>query len=256
MKTPVHEAAGGGFGRVAETYERARPDYPTEAVDRLIQELEVSRACSILDVGAGTGKLTRMLIPTGVRVTAVEPVASMRRALAREVPQAVVLAGTAEAVPAADGTVDGVVCAQAFHWFDGERALAEFHRVLKSHGRLALLWNLWDGSVDWINELSVIIDPYRGSTPNERTRAWRQAFAATDLFGTLNQLRFPHHQVMDEDGLVERVASISFIAVLPDDERLRVLDQARQLARSHPDLAGRDHFEFPYVTELYWCAKA
>jgi SAM-dependent methyltransferase len=256
VSAPVHEAAARGFGRAAESYERSRPDYPTEALDRLVQELEIGQACSVLDLGAGTGKLTRMLVPTGARLTAVEPIDSMRAALARAVPGAEVVAGTAEAIPAEDGSFDAVVCAQAFHWFDGERALAEIHRVLRPHGRLALLWNLRDESVGWVRRMTEIIDQYLGDTPSERSGEWRRAFAATDLFGTLHQLRFPHRQELDLNGLVERVSSVSYIAVLPEELRGRVLDEIRDLARSDPELAGRDRFDLPYVTDLFWCARA
>jgi SAM-dependent methyltransferase len=256
VTTHVHRAATGGYSRAAEVYERSRPDYPSEAVDRLIQELEISEDCSVLDLGAGTGKLTRMLLSTGARITAVEPVSEMREALARAVPGGAVIAGTAEAIPAADGAFDAVVCAQAFHWFAGERALAEIHRVLRPRGRLALLWNLRDESVGWVRQLSNIIDGYRGETPDERTGLWRVAFSSTDLFGTLHQLRFQHRQTLDREGLVDRVASVSYIAILTEEDRARVLDEVRELARSHPDLAGRDRFELPYVTDLYWCARA
>jgi SAM-dependent methyltransferase len=256
VSVPVHQAAARGFGRAAESYERSRPDYPKEALDRLIQELEISRACSVMDLGAGTGKLTRMLVPTGAHLTAIEPIESMRAALARAVPGVEVVAGTAEAIPAEDGSFDAVVCAQAFHWFDGERALAEIHRVLRPHGRLALVWNLRDESVGWVRRMTEIIDRHLGDTPSGRSGAWRLAFSATDLFGTLHQLRFPHRQELDLDGLVERVSSISYIAVLPEEQRGLVLDDIRDLARSDPDLAGRERFELPYVTDLFWCARA
>jgi SAM-dependent methyltransferase len=256
VSVPVHDAAVRGFGRAAEAYERSRPDYPKEAVDRLVQELEINPDCSVLDLGAGTGKLTRMLVPTGAHLTALEPIDSMRATLAKAVPGAEVVAGTAEAIPADDGSFDAVVCAQAFHWFDGERALAEIHRVLRPHGRLALLWNLRDESVGWVRRMTEIIDRHLADTPSERTGQWRHAFSATALFGTLNQLRFTHRQELDLEGLVERVESISYIAVLSEEERSRVLDEMRELARTDPDLAGRNRFELPYVTDLFWCARA
>jgi SAM-dependent methyltransferase len=256
VSVPVHEAAVRGFGRAAEAYERSRPDYPKEAVDRLIQELEISPDCSVLDLGAGTGKLTRMLVPTGAHLTALEPIDAMRAALARSVPGVEVVTGTAEAIPADDGSFDAVVCAQAFHWFDGERALAEIHRVLRPHGRLAMLWNLRDESVGWVRRMTEIIDRHLADTPSERTGEWRHVFSATDLFGTLHQLRFPHRQELDLEGLVERVESISYVAVLSEEERGRVLDEMRELARSDPHLAGRERFDLPYVTDLFWCARA
>jgi SAM-dependent methyltransferase len=256
VTTKVHRAAVTGFGRAARAYERSRPDYPGEAIDRLVQELEIGRRCSVLDLGAGTGKLTRMLVQTGATITALEPVEPMWRALADEVPRARILAATAEAIPVADTSFDAVVCGQAFHWFDGDRALAEVHRVLRPHGRFALLWNLRDESEGWVRRMTEIIDRYQGDTPNERTGQWRRAFSATDLFGTLHQLRFTHRQVLDRAGLVERVASISYVAALPEDQRAAVLKEIEDLAATHPDLAGRDRFELPYVTDLYWCVRS
>jgi SAM-dependent methyltransferase len=255
VSTGVHKAAATGFGRAAEVYERSRPDYPAEAVDRLVQELEINPSCFLLDLGAGTGKLTRMLVPTGARITAVEPVEPMRRALAGAVPGVAVVAGAAESIPTPDGAFDAVVCAQAFHWFAGERSLSEIHRVLRPRGRLGLLWNLRDESVDWVRRLGAIIDRHLGDTPVERTGEWQRAFSATDLFGTMHRLRFPHRQELDADGLIQRVQSISYIAALPDAVRGRVLDDVRELTIAHPELAGRDRFELPYLTDLYWCSR-
>lgn len=256
MSGRVHGAASGGYGRAAELYERTRPDYPSEAVDRLTQELEITRDGTVLDLGAGTGKLTRMLVPTGARLVAAEPVASMRERFAAVLPEVRVVGATAEDLPFADQSFDGVVCAQAFHWFDGPRALEQVHRVLKPKGRFGLLWNIRNESVDWVARLTEIIEPYESSAPREKTGQWRQAFSATDRFGRLNQLAFPHEQRLDADGLVERFAAVSFLAVLPDREHGEVLGRIRELALTHPDLAGSEEFSLPYVTELYWCGKA
>jgi SAM-dependent methyltransferase len=254
VSAEVHPAAR-GFSAAAREYERSRPSYPEEAVDRLVQELEITRDGLVLDLGAGTGKLTRLLAPTGSRLVALEPVQAMRVACAEVVPEALVLGGVAEALPFLDGTFDGVVAGQAFHWFDGPRALAEIHRTLKPSGRLGLIWNLRDESVDWVRRLTEIIEPYERTAPREKTHEWRAAFQMTDLFGSLNQRRFPHSQTLDVEGLVERFASVSFIAVLPEEERADVLARIRELAKTHPDLAGHGSFELPYFTELYWCSR-
>jgi SAM-dependent methyltransferase len=251
----VHDAAERGFAAAAEVYERSRPDYPSEAIDRLIQELELTRSCRAMDLGAGTGKLTRLLLPAGVSLVAVEPVEAMRAAFASVLPDVRLVGGVAEAIRFADGSFDAVVCAQAFHWFDGDRALTAIHRALKRWGRLGLLWNVRDESVPWVRELTEIIHPYERTAPREKTHDWRRAFSASDLFGRLNQLRFPHAQWLDRDGLVERFASVSFIASLSPGERESVLGRIRALAETHPDLAGRDDFDLPYVTELYWCNR-
>ena len=255
MSRSLHEAAERGFGAAAEAYERSRPGYPSEAIDRLTQELELTRSCRAMDLGAGTGKLTRLLLSTGASLVAVEPVEAMRLAFASVLPEVRLVGGVAEALPFTDETFDAVVCAQSFHWFDGDRALTEIHRVLKRKGRLGLLWNVRDESAPWVHELTEIIGPYERTAPREKTHEWRRAFSASDLFGRLNQLRFPHAQRLDVEGLVERFASVSFIASLPSEERDGVLGRIRSLAETHPDLAGQEEFDLPYVTELYWCAK-
>ncbi len=253
MSGSVHETAASGFGAVADEYERARPDYPRAAVERLTQELGGDHGCW-LDLGAGTGKLTRML--AGQRVVAVEPIASMREHFARVLREAPLVAGLAEELPFADASFGSVVCAQAFHWFDGERALGEIHRVLRSGGGLALLWNVKDESVPWVGELGDILRPYQERVPQETSGEWRRSFeAASDRFGPLREARFPHAQPLDGPGLVERYASASYVAVLPEAERLDVLARIRSLTVEHPDLAGRTEFDLPYVTELHWCVR-
>ena len=250
MSGSVHEAAE-RFGDVADEYERARPDYPAAAVERLLDGVEAGTRW--LDLGAGTGKLTRML--SGERVVAVEPIAAMREHLARLLPDVPLLAALAEALPFADGSFGSVVCAQAFHWFDGERALAEIHRVLHPGGRLAIVWNIKDESVPWVRELADILRPHQARVPQETTGQWRRAFEATELFGPLEEERFAHAQILDGPGLIERYASASYVAMLPDAERLDVLSRIRSLVESHPDLRGRSRFPLPYVTELHRCER-
>jgi ubiquinone/menaquinone biosynthesis C-methylase UbiE len=250
----VHEAAAEGFGAVAGEYERARPDYPRAAVERLAAELRIETGSRLLDLGAGTGKLTRMLAPLGARVVAAEPLSSMRERFVRVLPAVPLVAAVAEALPFRAAAFDAVVCAQAFHWFDGERALAQIHRVLEPGGRLALLWNVKDESVGWVRELGDILRPHQAKVPQETTGEWREAFSAS-RFGALQEDRFPHAQRLDAEGLVERYASASYVATLPDAQRRDVLERIRDLAGTHPDLAGKAQLDLPYVTELHWCAR-
>jgi SAM-dependent methyltransferase len=251
----VHDAAAEGFGAVAEEYERARPDYPPGALSRLARELEIEAGSRVLELGAGTGKLTRMLVRSRARIVALEPLASMRERFARAVPRVPLLGGVAEALPFASGEFHAVVCAQAFHWFDAERALAEIHRVLEPGGGLALLWNVKDESVPWVGGLADILRPYQERVPQETTGEWRRPFRGSELFTPLREARFPHAQRLDAEGLVERYASASYVAMLPEGQRREVLERIRRLGETHPDIAGRDEFELPYVTELHWCAR-
>jgi SAM-dependent methyltransferase len=175
--------------------------------------------------------------------------------LAASLPEVSALNGTAEDIPLESESVDGCVVAQAFHWFDGPEALAEIARVLRAERRLVLAWNVRDERVDWQRDITELIRPYEGEgkarVPRHRERRWRPALEATDLFEPVEEREFEHAQEMDEQGLVDRVASMSMIAVLPEDERAQVLERARSLARTHPALAGRQTFEFPHITEVY-----
>src|ERR687891_580880 len=190
----VHESAARGFARASEDYERGRPTYPPEALALLTRVLGLEPGRTVLDLAAGTGKLTRALAPTGVRLVAVEPVAAMRAKLAESLPAARVLAGTAERVPLADGSVDAVAVGQAFHWFDGDAALAEIHRVLRPGGRLGLVWNVRDEAVGWLAALTRLVDSHVGTGPTFRSGAWQRAFDSSSLFGPLQAARFPTEQ--------------------------------------------------------------
>jgi SAM-dependent methyltransferase len=237
----IHRAAAEGFARSVDAYERGRPGYPREAV----AALGLRPGLVVLDLAAGTGKLSRPLVEAGADVIAVEPVAEMRAALPAG---ARALEGTAESIPLHAAAVELVTVAQAFHWFDGDRALAEIHRVLRPGGRLALLWNrrVEDDPVN--RAIEAILAPYRGGVPTHRGDAWRAAFERTDLFGPLEERVFSNKQRLDADGLADRVGSISFVASLPDAERGAVLDAARALAAKGP-------VTVPYRTELQISAR-
>lgn len=243
----MHPAAA-GFDTSAGAYERARPSYPPDAVADLVAELGIGPGRTVVDLGAGTGKLTRLLVPTGARVVAVEPSRGMRAELQGAVPAAEVLDGTAESIPLEDGTAAAAVAAQAFHWFDGDRALAEIARVLEPGGALALIWNVRERSVDWVRRLADVIEPYRDGVPTYRSGDWKAAFDRTDLFEPLRHRSYGYAHETDAATMVERVASISWVAALPDGEREEVLDRVRALFDGMP---GR--FPVPYRTDLWWC---
>jgi SAM-dependent methyltransferase len=234
----VHRAAATGFARSVEAYERGRPDYPHEAIAYLQRELDLRPGRIVVDLAAGSGKLTRQLATLGCEVIAVEPVDEMRAAIGEGI-QA--LEGTAEAIPLPADSADAVTVAQAFHWFDGPKALAEIARVLRPGGALALVWNRRPVESSPLHAaISEIIDPYRRDTPAHATGAWRDAFVDSEL----TEWTHAWSQRMDADALADRVGSTSFIAALDDEERERVLARVRALAADGP-------VDLPYVCEVH-----
>ncbi|MDX6423739.1 MAG: hypothetical protein QOI67_1210 [Gaiellaceae bacterium] len=237
----IHPTAR-GFESAAEVYERARPDYPEDALEHVLEVLEVEPGAHVVDVGAGTGKFARQLVARGLRVTGVEPIAEMRDVFKRTV-GADALDGTAESIPLADGTADAVTAAQAFHWFDAERALPELRRVLRPRGGVALIWNVRDEEDPLHQAYGEAIRPFKGDDyPAGGYPAG--GLVTSPLFSDVQERTFRHVQLMDAEGLAERAASVSFVARLPQHERAELLDRVRALAPP-----GK--FEFPYVTKVF-----
>ena len=236
----VDPVAAAGFSRAAEVYERARPSYPAEAIDWLAGRTGLGPGRTAVDVGAGTGKLSRLLAATGARVVAVEPLAEMR-ALIEGVET---LDGTAEELPLADGVADVVTVAQAFHWFDHERALPELHRVLRPGGSLVLVWNMRDLDDPLQRGVEELLAPMRAAVSARHGR-WREPLTRSPLFGAGETREFRYEQRFTADDLCDRVASTSFVAALEDDEREALLTRVRALTTG---LA--EPFPYPYVTEV------
>jgi SAM-dependent methyltransferase len=253
----VHEEARRGFGtaRSVAAYERGRPGCPAEAVAELVQVLGIGPGATVLDLAAGSGKLTRQLLPAGAGLVAVEPSPAMRERLAAAAPGVRVLEGTAEAIPLPDGSLDAVTVGQAFHWFDGPRAVAELHRVLRPGGRVGLLWNVRDESVPWMARITAIVDRHAGDTPRYRDGRWRAAFDASADFTPLQARRFRHRHELDRAALLDRFASISFIATLPDATRAGALAEIEQVVEAEPSLAGPGPVALPYRTDLFFTER-
>lgn len=237
----IHPTAR-GFETAAEVYELARPDYPEDALDHIVETLGLEPGAHVVDVGAGTGKFARQLVARGLRVTGVEPIAEMRAIFERNV-DGDALEGTAESIPLEDGTADAVTAAQAFHWFDRDRALAEMTRVLRPRGGVALIWNVRDESHPLHQSYAEALRPYKGDGYPEGGHPGNDPLDSP-LFTDVEERTFPHLQLMDADGLVARAASVSFIAGLPEDERAELLRRIRALAPPGT-------FEFPYVTKVF-----
>jgi SAM-dependent methyltransferase len=251
----LNDAAARGFTRGADDYEAVRPGYPATAVDLLIEKLPITPRTRLCDLGAGTGKLTRALLRTGADIIAIEPVAAMRRKLAITCPDVETLDGTAEALPLVDASVDAVTVAQAFHWFDVGAALAEVHRILRARGGLALVWNVRDESVPWVRDFGRLLDRAAGGKPYDGDADVAELVASSGLFTPVEQASFPNPVPADVTSLVQRAASTSYISALPDDRRGEALEEVRQLAETHPGLSGRQEFDFPHTTVVFWCHR-
>jgi SAM-dependent methyltransferase len=238
----MHPVAAAGFASAADVYERARPSYPEEAVAWMAKRCELGEGKTVVDVGAGTGKLTRLLPSTGAHVIAIEPVAEMRAKLTGV--QA--FDGTAEDIPLPDGSADVITVAQAFHWFDHERALPELHRVLKPGGYLALFWNSRDLEDPVQNGVEELLRPARGAVASQMGRKWRAPLERSPLFGPVEERNFRYEQQFTANDLCDRVSSTSFVAAMGAVEREELLVRVRALVYGLPE-----PFPFPYLTEVH-----
>ncbi len=233
-----------------ERYDRARPDYPAGAVDALCRHCGIGPGTPTLDLAAGTGKLTRHLVTQGAVVTAVDPTPGMRDALRAALPGIWVEDGSAEALPMANRTFAAVTVAQAFHWFDAPRAIREIHRVLVPGGALGMVWNVMDRDVEWVDRLQTLIQTWRGENPWYSGHTWREAFRDSHLFAPVRHEAVRNAQVVDLEGLRQRVSSVSFIAAATPERQAEMLDAAAELVMG----LGLDpaRIEIPYRTDVFW----
>lgn len=241
-----------GFDRAAERYERGRPGYPAEAVRYLARQLRLGRGRTIVELGSGTGKLTRSLLGTGAAVVAVEPIDGMRRVFRRELPTTIVLYGTAESIPLPDGFADAVVVGQAFHWFRVGPALREIARVLRPGGGIGLLWNVREEPAGFARRLSDLIDRFGGRVAHAKELRWHGPFRRSRAgFGPLRQRSFAHAVPITPARLVDRVLSVSAVSVLSPERQRSVARAVRRLLAEDPAVAGRRVVRMPYRTDVY-----
>ncbi|MDI6105671.1 methyltransferase domain-containing protein [Actinoplanes sp. NEAU-A12] len=224
----------GSFGGAADAYHRGRPPYPASAVEWAVPR----RARRVLDLGAGTGKFTRLLLEAGLDVVAVEPSAPMRDHLAAVAGKAKIFEGTAESIPLPDDAVDAVVVAQAWHWVDPVRAVPEVARVLRPGGTLSLVWNVRDHSEPWVDLLDGVL----------RRHTRQEIDTAPEVggpFGSPERTEIRWRHTLRRQELLDMVASRSYVIVLPDKERRDLLDSVVELL----DQQGMgDEISMPYVT--------
>ena len=238
----VHPISASGFGSDADRYERGRPGYPTVAL------ADLPLATPILDLAAGTGKLTRVLADLAAPVFALEPSAEMRRVLAQQVPSVPLVAGVAERLPFADGSLGTITVAQAFRWFDHSRAWDEFRRVLRRGGAFVLVENGEVGNEPWLEECMAIrrrIEDGVGRPPN-----WHELSVPSESvegFDGPHLDTFENPTEYDRTRLLDRFGSMSVIASLPDEERVEALDAIGAVF----DRQGRDSLVIRFLTRRW-----
>ncbi|BCB80322.1 class I SAM-dependent methyltransferase [Phytohabitans flavus] len=230
------------FGAAAAEYDQFRPSYPVEAVRWAVG---TPPPADVVDLGAGTGKLTRVLLSAGYQVMPVEPDEGMRAQLAASTEGVAALAGFAESVPLPDAAADSVVAAQAYHWFDRERAHPEIARLLRAGGHFGAIWNHRDDREPWVAELSRIthdIAEHRGQFDPEPT----VTLELSDAFGPVERKEFTYREPRTPEGLVAMISTRSYFITAAPEKQAEIVAGVRELTATHPDLAGRESFDVPY----------
>ena len=243
MSEPSFEVRRLSFGAAASEYDAFRPGYARGAVSWVFAGAR-GQVRRVLDVGAGTGALTRALVDLGLGVTAVDPDPAMLGVLAANLPDVECVAGAAESLPVASGSVDAVTVGQAFHWFDAPAARDEFARVLRPGGVVGILWNHRDDRVAWMADLRPLVGGVDWQLDGDSSGPDLEA-----LFPGVESEEFPHALSVSPDQLVGLVGTFSFVRLR--DDAPAILDSVREFLASHPDTRGRAILEVPYVTAAH-----
>ncbi len=244
---PDRERYGRSFGSVAEAYARLRPGYPADVVEFVLGS--PAEPYRVLDLGAGTGRLTEAFRTAGHEVVAVDPAVEMLDELSARHPEVRTAVGSAESIPLQDNAVEAVVAGQAAHWFDLPKAAVEIARVLRPGGRLGLIWNLRDERLPWVAELGKLLAGEANHTSTALAPVARSL--AQHLGWTVHRAEFSYSHALSPEQVVAGLATRSYVVLLEPAERLRLLTAAGQIMATHPETAGLDVVEFPYRTFAY-----
>ncbi|MBI4445325.1 MAG: methyltransferase domain-containing protein [Acidobacteria bacterium] len=253
QRNQIHETAIRGYTSSADCYERARPEYPAALLDYLTDTFLLSGEQRVLELGAGTGKFTRLLLRSNSKIVVLEPVPPMQKQFRLVLPSTPLLSGIAERLPIKSQSIDLVCSAQSFHWFQVTNAAEEIHRVLKPHGKLVLVWNVRDERFAWVRRMSELMAPFQGTTPRYHSGEWKRVLESLGLFSPLQLVQFHHCHSASPELVLERIASVSFVAALDVKNKTRLLESMRQMMQTHPETAGKTVLEMPYRTDLFYC---
>jgi SAM-dependent methyltransferase len=234
------------FGRNVGDYDRGRPSYPDEAVEWILAQAESAHPADsrVIDLGAGTGKFTAMLVERGLQVVAIEPDALMRERLTRNLPSVTALEGSAENLPLDDASAALITVAQAWHWVDVDATSREVARVLEPDGALALVWNIRDADVDWVARLGEVM----GESEAERFDSVTPPVGAPLERRAYREFRWVTE--MSREQFFAMVTSRSYVITMGEAEREAMLGRLAGLLDEHPDLVGRTSYPMPYVTRV------
>jgi len=246
----------------AELYERGRPGFPPEAVQQALDGLGLGPGARVLDLAAGTGKLTRALVSAQLDVIAVEPLQSMRALFASACPGVAVLDGRAEGIPLSDGCVDAVFVGQAVHWFDVPAACLEIARVLRSRGGVALLRNDWltvEEAPSWLAELKAVLGQHAPGEEPDRSPygggRWQLAISDSAVFEELESANVEHAETLAVDIVLAQIASWSFFDASGSD-RAGLMRESERVLRAHAGLGAEATLTVPYRTQVRWARRA
>jgi SAM-dependent methyltransferase len=243
-----------GFHKAAPAYERGRPSYPEGVIEFLHEELTLLPGAVVLDLGAGTGKLTRQLDGAGFKVVACDRAIEML-AVIKATGSVPTVCGTAESIPLRSDIFAAVVIGQAFQWFQPNEAIAEIHRVLRSQGVMVLVWNGRDHSIAWVKEIEQIVGSYRRDAPQWAKTEWIKTIDRIAILGPTRHHSLSWIRVATIDQIIASTGSRSYIASLPEYLRFKVLKEVEASLRSSASLSENDTLELPFVTDIYWCSK-
>jgi len=243
------------FDKVADDYDKGRPDYPPGAMQIFAHNLNLQSDTSVLDLACGTGKLTKALVKEGYcNITAVDPAEEMTRHCASLFPQIQVSRGSAESMPLLASSHEVVVVGTAFHWFDGYKALNEIARVLVPNGRLGLIWNMFNPEYDWVKQIRSLLDQYAKNESHDTTN-WQEPLENDKRFSALGHYTYRYTYKGTPEEVIDRLLSSKTIGSMTALEKEALTAQARYLLRTHHQTANKAVLEIPYRVEMYWCSK-